>query len=106
MKKIAWFFAIFVILLILGYILLQSKLNKLEDDLHSYLMNDKNYNEEDIVSIRARFSKMPRFPVYVIFEDELHVTYVYTDRNVGQWVQIGPSDIDIENGSYKHEDRD
>ncbi|MNY72042.1 hypothetical protein D3C86_2105080 [compost metagenome] len=46
---------------------------------------------------------MPKYVMFVVFTDEPGITFEYTDRGIGQWVQIGPSDGDILRGiKYNH----
>lgn len=64
------------------------KIDALEKDLKNYLIYEKNYKETDILSIEGKKSKMPKYAMFVVFIDEPGVTYVYTDRGIGKWVQL------------------
>ncbi|MNG20363.1 hypothetical protein D3C84_1046130 [compost metagenome] len=79
------------------------KIDALEEDLKNYLIYEKNYKETDIASIKGKKSKMPKYVMFVVFTDEPGITFEYTDRGIGQWIQIGPSDGDILRGiKYNH----
>jgi hypothetical protein len=80
-------------LLIIGvYAVLQFKYNSLEKDLITYLITEEGYSESDIVSVKAKLSSMPKFPVYVIFADEPNTKYIFTDRDVSDWTQLDPKE--------------
>jgi hypothetical protein len=94
---------IIVLLIISIYIFFEVKKSKLEKELQAYLVNEKHYDVSEIFEIKAIIGKVPQMGVYVLFKDEPGVYYTYTDRGVGQWIQIGPSDADIMRGlKYKH----
>lgn len=86
--------AIFVIVIVLiiggGYAALQYKYNALEKSLKNHLINVEGYAESDIISIKAKLSSMPKFPVYVIFADDPNTKYIFTDRDTGEWTQLDP----------------
>ncbi|MCM3145107.1 DUF3139 domain-containing protein [Brevibacillus sp. MER 51] len=107
MKKL--FYSIVVLGLIVGgvYTYIQIKLNDLEAKMHQYLVVTNDYKESDILRVEAVFSKMPTYSVNVVFKDEPDVTYNYTFRNELEWIQLGPSDGEIEEnqGKYKHIDK-
>ncbi|KRE70839.1 DUF3139 domain-containing protein [Paenibacillus sp. Soil750] len=87
------------------YFFVEAKKSNLEKDLQAYLVNEKQYEASEIFEIKAYFGKVPQIGAYVLFKDEPGVYYTYTDRGVGQWIQIGPSDADIRRGiQYKHLD--
>ncbi|MDN4600647.1 hypothetical protein P5G61_05375 [Paenibacillus sp. F6_3S_P_1C] len=80
---------ILVLLLIVGfYVFLQFKYNSLEASLKEHLINVEGYKEEEIVSIEAKLSSMPKYPVYVVFSDK----YIFTDGDgeVPKWHQLDP----------------
>ncbi|MCP1132896.1 DUF3139 domain-containing protein [Paenibacillus polysaccharolyticus] len=66
----------------------ENDMKKLEDGLRTYLTVEKGLNENDIISITARRSKMPKYPVVVKLKDDPQ-EYVYTYRGE-QWVQLTP----------------
>ncbi|WP_209877591.1 DUF3139 domain-containing protein [Paenibacillus silagei] len=81
---------IIVLLILGGYSGLQFKYNSLEKSLKTYLINVQGYSEEDIVSVKAKFGSMPKFPVYVIFSDDTDTEYIFTDRDASDWKQLDP----------------
>ncbi|WP_186809622.1 DUF3139 domain-containing protein [Paenibacillus polysaccharolyticus] len=66
----------------------ENDMKKLEDGLRTYLTVEKGLNENDIISITARRSKMPKYPVVVKLKDDPQ-EHVYTYRGE-QWVQLTP----------------
>ncbi|QOS97262.1 DUF3139 domain-containing protein [Brevibacterium sp. JNUCC-42] len=105
MKK----FALILIALLLFYLAFyfntRSHINKLESELRLYLINEKHYSDTEIKSIKAHRGKMPKYWVDVVFNDEPHIVYKYTDRDVGEWHQIAPSASDHNNEiEYKHKE--
>ncbi len=48
----------------------------------------EDYSKSDIVSIKARHSKMPEYPVYVRFKNEPDVVYLFTDLGESEWKQL------------------
>ncbi|MDP9699619.1 DUF3139 domain-containing protein [Paenibacillus polysaccharolyticus] len=66
----------------------ENDMKKLEDGLRTYLTVEKGLNENDIISITARRSKMPKYPVVVKLKDDPQ-EYVYSYRGE-QWVQLTP----------------
>ncbi|WP_405170127.1 DUF3139 domain-containing protein [Paenibacillus sp. FSL H8-0280] len=66
----------------------KNDMKDLEDGLRTYLIVEKGVDEHDIISIAARRSKMPQYPVVVQFKDNPQ-EYVYTQREE-QWVQLWP----------------
>lgn len=90
-RKLMTCSALIIILLIIGcYSALQFKYNSLEKSLKTYLINVQGYSEEDIVSVKAKFGSMPKFPVYVIFSDDPDTEYIFTDRDASDWKQLDP----------------
>lgn len=90
-RKIVTYSALIIILLIIGgNSALQFKYKSLEKCLKTYLINVQGYSEEDIVSVKAKFGSMPKFPVYVIFSDDPDTEYIFTDRDVSDWKQLDP----------------
>jgi hypothetical protein len=84
---------ILVLLLIVGfYVFLQFKYNSLEASLKEHLINVEGYKEEEIVSIEAKLSSMPKYPVYVVFLDDPETKYIFTDGDgeVPKWHQLDP----------------
>ncbi|MDT0123742.1 DUF3139 domain-containing protein [Paenibacillus sp. RRE4] len=66
----------------------ENDMKKLEDGLRRYFTVEKGLNENDIISITARRSKMPKYPVVVKLKDDPQ-EYVYSYRGE-QWVQLTP----------------
>ncbi|WP_411835260.1 hypothetical protein [Paenibacillus pabuli] len=61
-------------------------MKELEDGLRTYLTVEKGMDENNIINITARRSKMPQYPVGVQLKDNPQ-EYVYT--YIGeQWVQL------------------
>jgi hypothetical protein len=75
------------------------EINRLEKELRAYLVNEKHYDDADILRIEGHYGKLPKYPIQVTFKDEPNVVYIYTDRQAGQWVQLAPSDL---NKEFKH----
>lgn len=84
---------ILILLIIVGfYVFLQFKYNSLEASLKEHLINIEGYKEADIVSIEAKLSSMPKYPVYVVFSDDPETKYIFTDGDgeVPKWHQLDP----------------
>lgn len=91
MKKLLIIIGSVVLLLIAGILISQQlKYNSLEKNLKDYLINNQGYSESDILSIKAKTSKMPKYPVYVRFADNPEIIYIFTDRGIGEWIQLDP----------------
>ncbi|WP_074648166.1 DUF3139 domain-containing protein [Paenibacillus jilunlii] len=60
--------------------------------ISSWEITVEGYSESDIVSVKAKFSSMPKFPVYVIFADEPNTKYIFTDRDASDWTQLDPKE--------------
>ncbi|WP_336763644.1 DUF3139 domain-containing protein [Paenibacillus sp. USHLN196] len=80
--------ALVVIASVTWYGSYKKDMKELEDGLRTYLTVEKGMDEHDIISITARRSKMPQYPVVVKFKDNPQ-EYVYTQREE-QWVQLWP----------------
>lgn len=65
-------------------------LYKLEKGILSHLTRSKHYQEKEILSIEAKVSKTPRYPIYVKFVDEPDVTYLYIYRD-DKYIQAPPA---------------
>ncbi|MFB5269794.1 DUF3139 domain-containing protein [Paenibacillus enshidis] len=93
-KKRIWAGILIVLVLIVGvsYFALQMKLNSLEESLKSYLLNEGGYSDSDILSIHAKLSSMPKYPVFVRFADDPDTDYIFTDRDASEWTQLDPKD--------------
>ncbi|MEC0246222.1 DUF3139 domain-containing protein [Paenibacillus chitinolyticus] len=65
-------------------------LYKLENGILAYLTETKHYQEEEILSIEAKISKSPRYPIYVKFADEPDITYLYIYRD-DKYIQTPPT---------------
>lgn len=92
-KKIFIILFVFIIVLVGGfYTYLQIKYNSLENSLRDHLINVERYSDSDIISIKAKLSKMPTYPVYVRFADDPNTDYIFTDGNgdVPKWHQLDP----------------
>lgn len=85
---------IILVLLLIGafFISLQVKYNSLETSLREHLINVEGYKEDEIISIEAKLSSMPKFPVYVVFSDDPETKYIFTDGDgdVSRWHQLDP----------------
>lgn len=73
------------------YAFFQIKYHMLESSLKAYLIHTQGYNESDILSVKAKFSSLPKYPVYVKFTDDSETTYIFTDRDTGEWTQLDPA---------------
>lgn len=80
---------------------IQLTIYKYEREMRDYLVNTKNYKDEEILSIKCEFSKLPQYPVYVTFKDEPNVTYVYSRGGYGLWYQFPPQP-QPSYSNYKH----
>ncbi|WP_091018228.1 DUF3139 domain-containing protein [Paenibacillus amylolyticus] len=77
-----------VIASVIWYASYKKDMKELEDGLRMYLIVEKGMDEQDIISITARRSKMPQYPVVVLLKDNpKEVVYTYRDE---QWVQLWP----------------
>ncbi|MFS0839977.1 DUF3139 domain-containing protein [Paenibacillus sp. 1P03SA] len=65
-------------------------LYKLERGILAYLTETKHYEEKEILSIQAKVSKTPRYPIYVKFADEPDITYIYLHRD-DKYIQFPPT---------------
>ncbi len=103
MKKRWWVIMILVVVVVISFVGIQLKINALTQSLTDYLVNQKNVEASNILSIDTKIGKLPTFPMYVTFKDEPDKTYTYTDRGVGQWTQIFPNeDVIQKGGQFKH----
>ncbi|OAB34105.1 DUF3139 domain-containing protein [Paenibacillus glacialis] len=91
MRKVVIIVTIITVLIIVGiYATLQIKYNTLEKSLSDHLISVEGYSESDIISIKAKLSSMPKFPVYVRFADDPDTDYIFTDRDASTWTQLDP----------------
>ncbi|APO46713.1 DUF3139 domain-containing protein [Paenibacillus sp. ClWae2A] len=65
----------------------KSDMKQLEDDLRTYLTAEKGIDGNKIISITARRSKMPMYPVVVKFKDNPQ-EYIY--YRADEWIQLTP----------------
>lgn len=72
------------------YAALQYKYNTLENNLREYLVTVEGYSESDLLSVKAKLSSMPKFPVYVRFANDPDTDYIFTDRDASDWKQLDP----------------
>ncbi|WP_054972648.1 DUF3139 domain-containing protein [Paenibacillus sp. A3] len=104
-KILIWCVIVLVVLILSIYCYIQLKIKKLEQDLQKYLIEEKHYTHSDILSIEGRLSKMPKYPIAVIFRDEPNVIYIYTDRDVGEWIQISSRSLGpTQDIKFKHKE--
>ncbi|MEW4428890.1 DUF3139 domain-containing protein [Paenibacillus pabuli] len=84
-------FSIIILLLVSGgwYMNYNWRMHNLEESLRSYLINEKGINSNEIVSLDARISKIPKYPVVVRLKDDPQ-EYIYTDRGGQGWMQVNP----------------
>jgi hypothetical protein len=102
MKK--FLFLVFILLLIGGgYIYSlnsysdkpsERELNKIEEKVRNYLIEEKKYKPSDIYSLKPQFNpnfagSRAAYSVVVIFSDEKDVTYRYGEDENGNIIQIG-----------------
>ncbi|APO43358.1 DUF3139 domain-containing protein [Paenibacillus amylolyticus] len=91
--KTLWIVSSFVVIIILlsvgWYINYKLKMHNLEESLRNYLINEKGIKSTEILSIHARRSKMPMYPVTVRFKNDPE-EYVYTDKEGTEWFQVYP----------------
>ncbi|SEG35943.1 DUF3139 domain-containing protein [Paenibacillus sp. UNC499MF] len=79
-------------------------LYKLERGILAYLTETKRYEEKEILSIQAKISKTPRYPIYVKFVDEPDVTYLYIYRD-DKYLQAPPA-LDSNGHLIRHKHTD
>ncbi|MFC9778819.1 DUF3139 domain-containing protein [Paenibacillus chitinolyticus] len=92
-----------VLIVIVVFSVIRTNEKNLENEFRNYLVKEKKYSENDIAHISSRFGKMPKYGVFVIFKDEPEVTYSYVKKD--KWIQLGPSDAEIQSGKkFKHID--
>lgn len=92
MKKFFILAGIIILLAVGGvYAFFQIKYHTLESSLKAYLIHTQGYSESDIVSVKATFSSLPKYPVYVTFADDPETAYIFTDRDTGDWTQLDPA---------------
>ncbi|MBX4149899.1 DUF3139 domain-containing protein [Paenibacillus lautus] len=92
-KKILIVFLLLVLIIVgVFYTYLQVKYNSLERSLRNHLINVEGYSDSDIISIKAKLSKMPTYPVHVRFADDPNTDYIFTDGNADTpiWRQLDP----------------
>ncbi|WP_411343705.1 DUF3139 domain-containing protein [Paenibacillus sp. WLX1005] len=103
MRKRWWVLLMLSVIATLIFATIHLKIMYLKKDVTNYLVHEKRYAANDIYSIETKISTLPTFPMYVIFQDEPHQTYMYTDRGVGQWTQLFPNeDVISKGGQFKH----
>ncbi|MEK4275222.1 DUF3139 domain-containing protein [Paenibacillus sp. FSL R7-0026] len=70
-----------VIASVIWYGSYKNDMKELEEGLRTHLVVEKGMDEQDIISITARRSKMPQYPVVVILKDNpQEVVYTYRDE--------------------------
>lgn len=90
-KKVLLVFLVIVVMVVGGvYTGLQMKYSKLETSLKEHLTKVEGYSEDEIISIKAKLSKMPKYPVYVEFADDPGTTYIFFDGYINEWTQLDP----------------
>ncbi|MCL1696761.1 MULTISPECIES: hypothetical protein [unclassified Lysinibacillus] len=105
MKKFAIVFSIIVGALLLyfvgtyGYVKYQ--LYTIKKDTHEYLINNKNYSEDDIYKIDSKIGVGIKYQATVIFEDEKYHVYDYEKSN-GKIKQLFPYPEMEQDDTYKH----
>ncbi|GGJ21541.1 DUF3139 domain-containing protein [Paenibacillus hunanensis] len=94
MKKKVLFIILGVIVLtsVTIYSYLQIKYTSLENGLRNYLITVEGYKPSDIVSVEAKLSSMPKYPVYVEFADDPGQKFIFTNRDIdlNTWYQLDP----------------
>lgn len=91
MRKFVVISAVIITLLVLGmFAALEFKYYSLENNLREYLITVEGYSKSDILTIKAKLSAMPKFPVYVRFADDPDTEYIFTDRDASDWKQLDP----------------
>lgn len=77
--------------------------HNLERDVRSYLINQRNYQNNDISKLKGHFSKLPTFTVHVTFKDDSQFTYYYM-RDQGNIVQYNCAASDPFENGCKHKE--
>ncbi|MCM3170774.1 hypothetical protein [Paenibacillus sp. MER 99-2] len=80
--------AIIIMASVTWYSSYQKDMRELEERLRTHLIVDQGVDEKRIVSIEARRSKMPMYPVVVQFNDTPQ-EYIYVFQT-DQWIQLTP----------------
>ncbi|MBD8839664.1 DUF3139 domain-containing protein [Paenibacillus sp. FSL K6-4396] len=88
LKGVLIVIALIVVASVTWYGSYKNDMKDLEDGLRTYLIVEKGMDEHDIISITARRSKMPQYPVVVKLKDNpQEVVYTYRET---KWVQLWP----------------
>ncbi len=77
------------------YAALQFKYNSLEKNLREYLITVEGHSDSDILTIKAKLSSMPKFPVFVRFANDPDTVFIFTDREASDWKQLDPKEPQI-----------
>lgn len=105
MRKFAIIFSVIVGALLLylvgtyGYVNYQ--LYAIKKDTQEYLINERNYSEDDIYKIDSKIGVGIKYQATVIFEDEKDHVYDYGKSN-GKIKQLFPYPEMEQDDSYKH----
>lgn len=109
MKKRKYTLIVFVAFLILfGFGCLQIVKHRANNEVMSYLVDQKGYSKEEISKIYTQVGKTPIVSTTVIFSDELDARYFYRKEN-GQIYQYSFAPV---HGAwdgqsiFKHKERD
>ncbi|WP_145028479.1 DUF3139 domain-containing protein [Paenibacillus sp. Y412MC10] len=106
MKKKVFFILSFITLLAvaIGLYSLQSFKNRMNEEVISYLVNEKGYSENDIYKVTTIISKAPLVSTTVIFNDDKGSRYFYRKENgkIYQYSRAPLHGVDDGHTEYKH----
>ncbi|WP_202080526.1 DUF3139 domain-containing protein [Caldalkalibacillus salinus] len=70
--------AFVTIMTLAPYLFIQYQHYNIEKKVTAYLLNDKEYDQEDFEIVRTDIGKVPRYSADVVFKDEPKIFYIYS----------------------------
>lgn len=106
LKKKLFSIIIMFIVISVGILSLQLFKNKMNQEIKSYLINQKGYSEIEIDEIYTQVGKAPLVSTTVIFKDDRSNRYFYRKENeqIYQYSMAPVQGVDDGHTQYKHKE--
>lgn len=82
-RKLLLFVSLGVLIVLIPFLLIQNRLEILQDEVFRHLQQERDYSMEEIKIADKEYGNLPRFSIWITFEDEPHIRYQYINKPDG-----------------------